>query len=235
MEVNLETSITYFAKGMERVQQAEIASIIDHTLLKPNATAEQIDVLCEEAKRYGFASVCVNPYWIEKAVAQLVGTQVNVCIVVGFPLGANTQEVKVFETQNAVDNGATEIDMVINLGAFKSGDFEIVKAEIGAVVQAAQGRLVKVILETGLLLEEEVIRAAQLAKEAGAHFVKTSTGFGQGGATVAAVQWMRKTVGSKMGVKASGGVSNFQIAQQMIAAGANRIGTSAGVAIVTGG
>jgi deoxyribose-phosphate aldolase len=212
----------------------KIASIIDHTLLKPTATATQIDMLCEEARTYGFACVCVNPYWVKRAVAALVGTQVNICTVVGFPLGANTREVKVFETQNAILKGATEIDMVLHLGAFQSGDFATVKEEISAVVQAAQGRLVKVILEIGFLCNEEIIQAAQLAKEAGAHFVKTSTGFSPGGATVEAVQLMRKTVGPEMGVKASGGVSNLQIAQQMLAAGANRIGTSAGVTIVTG-
>jgi deoxyribose-phosphate aldolase len=219
--------------GVDHMNQ-EMASIIDHTLLKPTATATQIDVLCEEAKIYGFACVCVHPSWVEKAVAALVGTQVNVCTVVGFPLGANTREVKVFETRNAILKGASEIDMVIHLGAFKSGDFATVKEEIGAVVQAAQGRLVKVILEIGFLGNEEIIQAAQLAQEAGAHFVKTSTGFSSGGATVEAVQSMRKTVGPAMGVKASGGVSNLQIARQMLAAGANRIGTSAGVAIVTG-
>ncbi|MBA4493144.1 deoxyribose-phosphate aldolase [Paenactinomyces guangxiensis] len=213
----------------------EIAALIDHTLLKPEATRKQIQVLCEEAKSYGFASVCINPYWVKEAARHLAGTEVKVCTVVGFPLGATTKEVKAFETRNAVQNGATEIDMVMNIGALKSGDLTTVKEDIQSVVEAAEGMTVKVILETGLLSREEIVRACEQAKAAGAHFVKTSTGFGQGGATVEAVELMRKTVGPEMGVKASGGVRDLQTAQQMIDAGASRIGASASVAIVTGG
>ncbi|MFC7440632.1 deoxyribose-phosphate aldolase [Laceyella putida] len=213
----------------------EIAAMIDHTLLKPEATKEQIQELCREAKEHDFASVCVNPYWVKEAAAQLAGSQVAVCTVVGFPLGATTSEVKAFETKNAIQNGATEIDMVMNVGALKSGDVETVKRDIQAVVEAANGVLVKVILETGLLTDEEIVTACEQAKAAGAHFVKTSTGFGKGGATVEAIRLMRQTVGPDLGVKASGGVRDQETAMQMIQAGANRIGASASVAIVTGG
>jgi deoxyribose-phosphate aldolase len=213
----------------------ELAAMIDHTLLKPEATLEQIRVLCEEAKQYRFASVCVNPYWVKEAAKLLSGTDVKVCTVVGFPLGATTSETKAFETKDAIKNGADEIDMVINIGALKSGDLETVKRDIEAVVKAAEGKLVKVILETGLLTDEEIVEASKLAKEAGAHFVKTSTGFGKGGATVEAVQLMRETVGSGLGVKASGGIRDQETAQKMVGAGANRIGASASVAIVSGG
>ncbi|WP_244527481.1 deoxyribose-phosphate aldolase [Lihuaxuella thermophila] len=213
----------------------QIAAMIDHTLLKPEATREQIAVLCEEAKRHGFASVCVNPYWVKEAAAHLAGTDVKVCTVVGFPLGATTKEVKVFETRDAIQNGATEIDMVMNIGALKSGDLQTVQEDIQAVVEAAQGLTVKVILETGLLTDEEIVQACEQAKRAGARFVKTSTGFGRGGATVEAVELMRKTVGPELGVKASGGIRDLKTAQQMIEAGADRIGASASVAIVTGG
>ncbi|MGA9174921.1 MAG: deoxyribose-phosphate aldolase [Thermoactinomyces sp.] len=213
----------------------ELAAMIDHTLLKPEATLEQIRVLCEEAKQYHFASVCVNPYWVKEAAKLLSGTDVKVCTVVGFPLGATTSETKAFETKDAIKNGADEIDMVINIGALKSGDLETVKRDIEAVVKAAEGKLVKVILETGLLTDEEIVEASKLAKEAGAHFVKTSTGFGKGGATVEAVQLMRETVGSGLGVKASGGIRDQETAQKMVGAGANRIGASASVAIVSGG
>ncbi|MBA4542644.1 MULTISPECIES: deoxyribose-phosphate aldolase [Thermoactinomyces] len=213
----------------------ELAAMIDHTLLKPEATLEQIRVLCEEAKQYHFASVCVNPFWVKEAAKLLAGTDVKVCTVVGFPLGATTTETKVFETKDAVKNGADEIDMVINIGALKSGDSETVKRDIEAVVKAAEGKLVKVILETGLLNDEEIAGASKLAKEAGAHFVKTSTGFGNGGATVEAVRLMRKTVGTDLGVKASGGIRDQETAKKMVEAGANRIGASASVAIVSGG
>lgn len=213
----------------------ELAAMIDHTLLKADATKEQVIRLCQEAKEHGFASVCVNPYWVKEAASYLAGSDVAVCTVVGFPLGATTPETKAFETKNAVQNGASEIDMVINIGALKSGDVKAVKEDIRAVVEAADGALVKVILETGLLTEEEIVAACEQAKAAGAHFVKTSTGFGKGGATVEAVRLMRQTVGSDLGVKASGGVRDKETAWQMIQAGANRIGASASVAIVSGG
>jgi deoxyribose-phosphate aldolase len=213
----------------------QIASMIDHTLLKPEATKEQIHKLCEEAKEHGFASVCVNPFWVREAAKLLAGTGVKVCTVVGFPLGATTKETKAFETKDAIAGGAEEIDMVLNIGALKSGDYETVRDDIRAVVEAAGGAVVKVILETGLLTEEEIVKASELSKEAGAHFVKTSTGFGKGGATVEAVRLMRQTVGESMGVKASGGVRDLETALKMVEAGANRIGASASVAIVTGG
>lgn len=213
----------------------ELAAMIDHTLLKADATKEQVIRLCQEAKEHGFASVCVNPYWVKEAASYLAGSDVAVCTVVGFPLGATTPETKAFETKNAVQNGASEIDMVINVGALKSGDVKAVKEDIRAVVEAAGGALVKVILETGLLTDEEIVAACEQAKAAGAHFVKTATGFGKGGATVEAVRLMRQTVGSDLGVKASGGVRDKETALQMIQAGANRIGASASVAIVSGG
>jgi deoxyribose-phosphate aldolase len=213
----------------------QLAAMIDHTLLKPEATEEQIRVLCEEAKEHGFASVCVNPYWVKQAAEWLKGSNVKVCTVVGFPLGATTKEAKAFEAKNAIENGAEEIDMVLNIGALKSGDFQTVEEDIRAVVETAGGAVVKVILETGLLSDEEIVKACELSKVAGAHFVKTSTGFGKGGATVEAVRLMRETVGTEMGVKASGGIRNAEMALQMVEAGANRIGASASVAIVSGG
>lgn len=216
------------------MNQKELASMIDHTLLKPDATEEQIKKLCEEALTHQFASVCVNAYWVKKASEFVQGSNVKVCTVVGFPLGATTKETKAYETRQAIQNGASEIDMVLNIGALKSGDEKAVKEDIQAVVEAAEGRIVKVILETGLLTDEEIVKACQLAKEAGAHFVKTSTGFGNGGATVEHVQLMRKTVGDQIGVKASGGIRDKETAQKMIEAGANRIGASSSVAIVSG-
>ncbi|WP_445612726.1 deoxyribose-phosphate aldolase [Geobacillus sp. YF-1] len=212
-----------------------MAKMIDHTLLKPEATKEQIIQLCREAKQYGFASVCVNPAWVKAAARELSGTDVRVCTVIGFPLGATTPETKAFETNNAIENGAGEVDMVINIGALKSGDDELVERDIRAVVEAAAGKaLVKVIIETALLTDEEKVRACQLAVKAGADYVKTSTGFSGGGATVEDVALMRRTVGDKAGVKASGGVRDRETAEAMIAAGATRIGTSSGVAIVRG-
>jgi deoxyribose-phosphate aldolase len=157
----------------------QLAAMIDHTLLKPEATEEQIRVLCEEAKEHGFASVCVNPYWVKQAAEWLKGSNVKVCTVVGFPLGATTKEAKAFEAKNAIENGAEEIDMVLNIGALKSGDFQTVEEDIRAVVETAGGAVVKVILETGLLSDEEIVKACELSKVAGAHFVKTSTGFGK--------------------------------------------------------
>ncbi len=208
------------------------AKIIDHTLLKPDATKSDLDKLLQEAKTYEFASVCVSPIWVSYAHEQLQNSPVKVCTVVGFPEGATLTAVKAFETENAVANGADEIDMVIPIGFLKDGNFDYVKNDIKAVVTAAGGKLTKVIIETCLLTDEEKVKACQLAKEAGADFVKTSTGFSTGGATTTDVKLMRQTVGADMGVKASGGVKNLQDAQDMVAAGATRIGTSHGVDIV---
>uniref|UniRef100_UPI00403F08D9 deoxyribose-phosphate aldolase n=1 Tax=Candidatus Enterococcus willemsii TaxID=1857215 RepID=UPI00403F08D9 len=206
---------------------------IDHTLLKPEATKEAVLAIIKEAKQYEFASVCVNPYWVALASKELAETSVAVCTVIGFPLGANTTAVKAFETEDAIQNGASEIDMVINIGALKSGDEAFVLQDIQKVVEVAKGRaLVKVILETCLLTEEEIIRASKLAVQAGADFVKTSTGFSTGGATVKDIELMRNTVGPDIGVKASGGVRTAEDAQSMIQAGASRIGASSSVAIV---
>lgn len=213
-----------------------LAALIDHTLLKPEATHAQIKTLCLEALEYGFASVCVNPYWVPIA-AQILGeasSLVKICTVIGFPLGATYTSAKVHETLVAIHNGANEVDMVINIGALKSCDYLLVGQEIEKVVQAAEGHaLVKVILETCFLTDEEKIKACEICKTAGADFVKTSTGFGPGGATVADITLMRQTVGEGMGVKASGGVRDRQTALAMIQAGANRIGTSSGIQIVS--
>jgi deoxyribose-phosphate aldolase len=212
-----------------------VASMIDHTLLKPEVTKEQIAELCKEAKEYRFASVCVNPYWVETAAAELSGTDVKVCTVIGFPLGASTKETKAFETKDAIEKGAQEIDMVLNIGALKSGDEETVEADIRAVVEAAAGKaIVKVIIEACLLTNDEKIIACRLSKNAGADFVKTSTGFSTGGATVEDVALMRLTVGEEMGVKASGGVRSLEDLQNMAEAGATRIGASSGVKIMQG-
>ena len=207
---------------------------IDHTLLKPDASQEQIETLIEEAKKYDFASVCVNPTWVNFAAQSLKGTDVKVCTVIGFPLGANTPELKAFETSDAIRNGANEIDMVINIGALKSRNFDLVERDIRAVVEAAKGTLVKVIIETCLLTDDEKVKACQIAQKAGADFVKTSTGFSTGGATVEDVALMRKTVGPDMGVKASGGARSYEDALAFIKAGATRIGASSGVAIMEG-
>lgn len=207
---------------------------IDHTLLKPDASQEQIETLIEEAKKYDFASVCVNPTWVSFAAQALKATDVKVCTVIGFPLGANTPELKAFETSDAIQNGANEIDMVINIGALKSRNFDLVERDIRAVVEAAKGTLVKVIIETCLLTDDEKVKACQIAQKAGADFVKTSTGFSTGGATVEDVALMRKTVGSDMGVKASGGARSYEDALAFIKAGATRIGASSGVAIMEG-
>ncbi|MGD7047518.1 deoxyribose-phosphate aldolase [Rossellomorea marisflavi] len=213
----------------------QIANMIDHTLLKPEATKEQIEILCQEAKEYTFASVCVNPTWVSYAHELLEGTQVKVCTVIGFPLGASTPEVKAFETKDAIANGATEVDMVINIGALKSGDDALVKRDMEAVVAASKGKaLSKVIIETCLLTDEEKVKACKLAVEAGADYVKTSTGFSTGGATVADITLMRETVGPDIGVKASGGVRSLEDAQNMIEAGATRLGASSGVKIMQG-
>ncbi|WP_148876740.1 deoxyribose-phosphate aldolase [Streptococcus sp. Marseille-P7375] len=207
---------------------------IDHTLLKADASQEQIETLIEEAKKYDFASVCVNPTWVNFAAQALKATDVKVCTVIGFPLGANTPELKAFETSDAIQNGANEIDMVINIGALKSRNFDLVERDIRAVVEAAKGTLVKVIIETCLLTDDEKVKACQIAQKAGADFVKTSTGFSTGGATVEDVALMRKTVGPDMGVKASGGARSYEDALAFIKAGATRIGASSGVAIMEG-
>jgi deoxyribose-phosphate aldolase len=213
----------------------EIAKMIDHTLLKAEATKEQIEKLCAEAKEYQFASVCVNPTWVSYASELLKGTGVDVCTVIGFPLGATTPETKAFETTNAIENGATEVDMVINIGALKDRNDSLVERDIQAVVNAAKGKaLTKVIIETSLLTEEEKVRACELAVSAGTDFVKTSTGFSTGGATVSDIALMRKTVGPTIGVKASGGVRSAEDAKNMIDAGATRIGASSGISIVKG-
>ncbi|WEG14226.1 deoxyribose-phosphate aldolase [Pullulanibacillus sp. KACC 23026] len=211
-----------------------LAKVIDHTALKPDVSRETIKTLCEEAKTYGFASVCVNPYWVPYCAELLKDTDVMVCTVIGFPLGATLTEVKAFETRQSIDQGAGEVDMVINIGAMKDGDETTVLEDIAAVVKAAKGRAaVKVILETCLLTDDEIEKASLLAKKAGADFVKTSTGFSTGGATVDAVKRMRSVVGQEMGVKASGGIRTRETAEAMIQAGASRIGASASVAIVT--
>ncbi len=209
-----------------------MAGYIDHTLLKPEATKAQIEELCREAIKYSFYSVCINPSYVKKAAQALQGSAVRICCVIGFPLGATTTAVKAFEAAEAVENGAAEIDMVIHVGALKDKREAYVIADIAAVVKAAGGCPVKVIIETGLLTEDEKVSACKLAKKAGASYVKTSTGFGPGGATVADVMLMRETVGPELGVKASGGVRDLDAALQMIEAGATRIGTSSGVSIV---
>ncbi len=209
-----------------------MAGYIDHTLLKPEATEAQIEELCREAIKFDFFSVCINPSYVKTAAQALLGSTVRICCVVGFPLGATTTAVKAFETAEAVKNGAAEIDMVIHVGALKDKKEDYLTADIAAVVKAAAGCPVKVIIETGLLTEAEKVLACKLAKEAGASYVKTSTGFGPGGATVADIMLMRETVGPKLGVKASGGVRDLDAALQMIEAGATRIGTSSGVTIV---
>jgi len=213
----------------------DLAKTIDHTLLAPDATAEQVDALCEEASRYGFASVCINPTWVRRCASLVRDSGVSVCAVIGFPLGANTSQIKAMEARQAIRDGAREVDMVINVGALKSGDHDLVRSDIEKVVDSAHeaGAIVKVILETALLTDEEKVIASAIAKRAKADFVKTSTGFGGGGATVFDVALMRETVGPEMGVKASGGVRTAEDAQDMIAAGATRIGASAGVQIVS--
>lgn len=212
-----------------------VAGLIDHTLLKADATKDQVTVICTEAKEHHFASVCVNPTWVKYSSEQLQGSDVKVCTVIGFPLGANTPETKAFEVKNAIENGAHEVDMVINIGALKDKDDELVERDIRSVVAAATGKaLTKVIIETALLTEEEKIRACELAVKAGADFVKTSTGFSTGGATPEDIALMRKTVGPDLGVKASGGVRNTEDANKVIEAGATRIGASAGVSIIKG-
>ena len=213
-----------------------LSHLIDHTLLKPDGTQDQIAQLAYEARKYGFASVCVNPSYVKLCSDLLKGSDVVVCTVVGFPLGATSTEAKAFEAQKAVRDGAAEVDMVINIGALKSRDYELVERDIAsvAVVVHAGGAILKVIIETALLTDEEKVAASQLAKVAGADFVKTSTGFGPGGATAEDVALMRRVVGPRMGVKASGGIHTYADAQKMVAAGASRIGASASVKIIQG-
>jgi deoxyribose-phosphate aldolase len=215
--------------------KANLASLIDHTLLKADVTKEQIIELCREAKEHTFASVCINPTWVKTCASELQESPVKVCTVIGFPLGATTTEVKEFETKQAIANGASEVDMVINIGALKDGDNDLVERDILAVVEAAKDKaLVKVIIETALLNEEEKVRACIISQRAGADYVKTSTGFSTGGATSSDVALMRKAVGPDIGVKASGGVRDRQTVLEMVEAGATRIGASSGVAIVSG-
>lgn len=210
------------------------AKFIDHTLLKPESTRQQIDQIIDEAKEYNFKSICVNPTHVKYAAEQLNDSGVLVCTVIGFPLGATTTATKIFETEDAIKNGASEIDMVINIGALKDGRFEDVQKDIEGVVGAANGKTVKVIIETVLLSDEEKVKASELAKAAGADFVKTSTGFAGGGATPEDVKLMKDTVGDELEVKASGGVRSLEDFNKMIDAGATRIGASAGVQIIQG-
>lgn len=211
----------------------DIASMIDHTLLKPDATKKMIEELCKEARENQFAAVCVNPYYVKMAKELLKGSKVKVATVIGFPLGANTKEVKAFETINSIENGADEIDMVINIGALKDKDYDTVKEDIKAVVDAAKNKaIVKVIIETCLLNDEEKVIACQLARKAGADFVKTSTGFGIGGATIEDVKLMRESLGDNLQIKASGGIRDYKTAKTMIDAGASRIGASASIKII---
>ncbi|OQB22698.1 MAG: Deoxyribose-phosphate aldolase [candidate division BRC1 bacterium ADurb.Bin183] len=231
----IEAGANRVGSQSSKVSTQDIAPFIDHTLLKPNAADNEIEKLCKEAIEYRFASVCVNSAYVPLAARLLAGTGVKVCTVVGFPLGAMSSEAKAFETRDAVSKGADEIDMVINVGKLKSGDFEYVLEDIRAVARAAQKRCVKVILETASLTDDEKVAGCILAKAGGADFVKTSTGFGSGGATADDIALMRRVVGPQMGVKASGGIRTTEDAQKMIAAGATRIGASASVAIVKGG
>ena len=215
----------------------EIARAIDHTLLKPEATREQVERLCAEAREHGFATVCVNPTWVPLCADLLRGSDTRVCTVVGFPLGATMPEVKAFEAARTVAEGACEVDMVLNVGALKSGDYRLCERDVAAVVEASHrgGAIVKVIIEAALLTDDEKVRACELAVAAGAAFVKTSTGFGPGGATVEDVALMRRTVGPDVGVKAAGGIRTREQAEAMVLAGANRLGTSSSIPIVAGG
>jgi deoxyribose-phosphate aldolase len=226
--------VRFGLSGAESEAARQVARYIDHTLLKPEATRDEILQLCREGAQYGFASVCINPIWVREAACALRGSGVKVCTVIGFPLGSNTPDTKAFEARRAIFDGATELDMVLNIGALKSGDYDLVSRDIAGVVEVAReaGSLSKVILETALLSDDEKVRACVIAKEAGADFVKTSTGFSKGGATVADIALMRRAVGSLLGVKASGGVRDLKQAQDMIQAGATRIGASVGVKIV---
>lgn len=212
-----------------------IAKLIDYTLLKPTATADDVRRMCQEAKEYSFATICVQPVFVKLCAQLLAGSPVGVTTVVGFPLGADKPEVKAFAAQQAVADGATEVDMVINIGALLSGDYEVVRDDIAAVVEAVANKaVVKVIIETAYLSPEQITQASLLAKEAGADFVKTSTGFAPSGAKVEDIRRIRQAVGPEMGIKAAGGISSYQIAKEMLDAGATRLGASAGLAIVQG-
>ena len=212
----------------------KINQYIDHTILKADATQEKVQAIIDEAKKYEFASVCINPTWVAFAAEQLKDEVSKVCTVIGLPLGANTSEVKAFEATDAIKKGADEVDMVINIGAAKDGKWDLVESDIAAVNAVKDGRILKVIIETSLLTDEEKVKACQAAQRAGADFVKTSTGFSTAGAKVEDVKLMRETVGPDMGVKASGGIRNLEDAKAMIEAGANRLGCSSGVAIMEG-
>lgn len=241
-QINLEKSGTgACAGGKECTCQSHqpkggadnLAGMIDHTLLKQNATEEQITKLCEEAKKYQFCSVCINSCYVPLSSKLLYGSGVKVCTVIGFPLGAASTKAKIAEAKEAIENGATEVDMVINVGSVKSGNYDNVKRDIEGVVYAAKGKaLVKVIIETCLLTDEEKVRVCTISKIAGADFVKTSTGFSTGGATVDDIKLMRKTVGPVMGVKASGGIKSYDVALALVEAGATRLGTSSGIDII---
>lgn len=226
--------VRFGLSGPESEAARQVARYIDHTLLKPDATRDEVLKICEEGARFGFASVCINPIWVRESACALRGSGVKVCTVIGFPLGANTPDTKAFEARRAIFDGASELDMVINVGALKSGDDDLVLRDIAGVVGVAHevGYICKVIIETALLTDDEKVRACILSKEAGADFVKTSTGFSKGGATVADIALMRRVVGGEMGVKASGGVKDLKQAQEMIRAGATRIGASVGVKII---
>jgi deoxyribose-phosphate aldolase len=226
--------VRFGLSGAESEAARQVARYIDHTLLKPDATRDEVLKVCEEGARYGFASVCINPTWVRESACALRGSGVKVCTVIGFPLGANTPDIKAYEARRAIFDGASELDMVINVGALKSGDYDLVARDIGGIVEVAHdaGSICKVIIETALLTDDEKIRACTIAKDVGADFVKTSTGFSKGGATVADIALMRRAVGGQMGVKASGGVRDLKQAQEMIQAGATRIGASVGVKIV---
>lgn len=227
-EVKLQAANSGKAPG----SRAEMAAFIDHTILKPEAKRTDIEKLCAEARQFGFYSVCINPGWVPLAAESLKGSKTRVCTVCGFPLGANATETKSGEARLAVEQGSGEVDMVLNIGALKSQEYKTVHQDIAAVVKVSSGALVKVIIETCLLTDEEKILACLIARSAGAHYVKTSTGFSTGGATVADIELMRLAVGPQMGVKASGGVRSLEEANQMILAGASRIGSSSGVKIL---
>ena len=229
-----EGGVRFGLTGAESEAAREVARFIDHTLLKPDASRNEILKVCEEGVRYGFASVCINPIWVREAACALRGSGVKVCTVIGFPLGADVPDTKVYEARRAIFDGASELDMVVNVGALKSGDHDLVSRDISGVVEVAHesGYICKVIIETALLTDDEKVSACLIAKEAGADFVKTSTGFSKGGATAADVALMRRVVGGQMGVKASGGVRDLKQAQEMIRAGATRIGASVGVQII---
>jgi deoxyribose-phosphate aldolase len=222
--------------GRKAMKSEQIAAMIDHTLLKADGTQKDIIQLCQEAKQYNFATVCVNPYWVPLAVQELKGSKVGITTVIGFPLGSSSSLIKGSEARDAITNGATEIDMVLNVGALNSGNYQTVEHDIREVAHACKGKAVlKVIIETCYLTDDEKQHAAELCKLAGADFVKTSTGFGPTGATLKDIQLIRQTVGESMGIKASGGVRDLPFALQLIEAGATRLGTSSGIALVTGG